>query len=114
MTRSSVLLILGGLSKAEALRAAQRDMIASGQFSNPYYWAAFEVVGDAGPVEGTPSVVVEPASEMVGDAGPVEKISPSTTITAIGFVEIAIGGAEALLALVGVAIWVQRTRSASK
>jgi CHAT domain-containing protein len=36
----------GAPSKAEALGQAQRTLIASEQFSHPYYWAPFTIVGD--------------------------------------------------------------------
>jgi len=35
-----------GLSKAEALRAAQTDLRQ--QYPNPYYWAGFVLTGDPG------------------------------------------------------------------
>ncbi len=35
-----------GMSKAEALQAAQIALIHSPEFSHPYYWAAFQLVGD--------------------------------------------------------------------
>jgi CHAT domain-containing protein len=36
----------GSLSKAQALQAAQRQMIASGRFSHPAYWAPFLLIGN--------------------------------------------------------------------
>lgn len=36
----------GGRSKAEALRDAQRGLIAGGEFAHPFYWAPFILVGD--------------------------------------------------------------------
>jgi CHAT domain-containing protein/tetratricopeptide (TPR) repeat protein len=36
----------GAPSNAEALGQAQRTLIASAQFSHPYYWAPFTIVGD--------------------------------------------------------------------
>jgi CHAT domain-containing protein len=35
-----------GKTKDEALQAAQVEMIRSPKFSHPYYWAAFQLVGD--------------------------------------------------------------------
>lgn len=40
-----------GLSKAEALRQAQQEVRS--QYPNPYYWAAFVLSGDAGPIQAT-------------------------------------------------------------
>jgi len=37
-----------GMSKAGALRAAQVEMIASDEYTYPYHWAAFGVIGDPG------------------------------------------------------------------
>jgi CHAT domain-containing protein/tetratricopeptide (TPR) repeat protein len=42
----------GGLSKAEALRAAQIEMIAEEEHNHPFYWAAFGVTGDPGKTSG--------------------------------------------------------------
>jgi CHAT domain-containing protein/Tfp pilus assembly protein PilF len=36
-----------GKTKAQALRAAQLDLIASPEYSHPYYWAAFDLTGDS-------------------------------------------------------------------
>lgn len=35
-----------GTAKDEALQAAQVELIRSSEFSHPYYWAAFQLVGD--------------------------------------------------------------------
>lgn len=35
-----------GVSKAEALRAAQRNVIASEKFAHPYFWGPFVLLGD--------------------------------------------------------------------
>ena len=35
-----------GATAAEALRAAQRELIASSEHAAPYYWAAFTLIGD--------------------------------------------------------------------
>jgi CHAT domain-containing protein/Tfp pilus assembly protein PilF len=35
-----------GKAKADALRAAQAELIHSREFSHPYHWAAFQLVGD--------------------------------------------------------------------
>jgi tetratricopeptide (TPR) repeat protein len=40
------------LGKAEALRAAQIEMIEGEEYSHPYYWAAFGVTGDPGETSG--------------------------------------------------------------
>jgi CHAT domain-containing protein len=48
-----------GLSKADALQAAQKDVRRS--YPNPYYWASFELLGDPGtPVESSVSVASKP------------------------------------------------------
>jgi len=39
-------LAAGGISKAEALRSAQRTLIAGGEYAHPFYWAPFILVGD--------------------------------------------------------------------
>ena len=35
-----------GQSKAEALRNAQLDLLRSEEYSHPFHWAGFELVGD--------------------------------------------------------------------
>jgi CHAT domain-containing protein len=47
MTRFYEHMIRQGTSPAEALRAAQLSMAAERRWENPYYWAAFVLVGDA-------------------------------------------------------------------
>lgn len=37
---------LKGMSKPEALRQAQISLKNTPQYSHPYYWAAFEMIGD--------------------------------------------------------------------
>ena len=39
-------LVSGGLSKAGALQRAQREMISSQEFSDPFYWAPFVIMGN--------------------------------------------------------------------
>jgi CHAT domain-containing protein/tetratricopeptide (TPR) repeat protein len=51
-----------GMSKAEALRAAQSE--TRRQYPDPYYWAAFVLTGDAGP------------SKRIGTAGPRRRTAP--------------------------------------
>ncbi len=38
--------LLSGDGKAQALRQAQLDLRRDPRYAHPYYWAAFEVVGD--------------------------------------------------------------------
>ena len=40
----------GELGKAEALRAAQIEMLGKGEYAHPYYWASFGMTGDPGGV----------------------------------------------------------------
>lgn len=44
--------LLKGASKVQALRAAQRDLLQQEEFetTHPYFWAAFRLVGDPGPL----------------------------------------------------------------
>lgn len=44
--------LLKGGTKAEALRAAQCDLLlrTSSIYTHPYFWAAFRLVGDVGPL----------------------------------------------------------------
>ncbi len=42
--------LAAGMGKAEALQAAQAAMRATPQYSHPYYWAAFVLTGEPGPV----------------------------------------------------------------
>ncbi|MBO0783331.1 MAG: CHAT domain-containing protein, partial [Ktedonobacteraceae bacterium] len=46
--------LLHGDSKVEALRAAQRHLLlhADALYTHPYFWAAFRLVGDVGPLSG--------------------------------------------------------------
>jgi len=45
--------LLRGESKVQALRAAQSSLIhrTSSIYTHPYYWAAFRLVGDVGPLK---------------------------------------------------------------
>ncbi len=45
--------LLQGKSKVQALRAAQSSLIhrTSSIYTHPYYWAAFRLVGDVGPLK---------------------------------------------------------------
>jgi CHAT domain-containing protein len=45
--------LLGGASKVEALRAAQRYLLhhENTLYTHPYFWAAFRLVGDTGPLQ---------------------------------------------------------------
>jgi len=36
----------GRLSKARALQAAQRELVAGGRFAHPAYWAPFLLIGN--------------------------------------------------------------------
>lgn len=38
--------VSAGMNKADALAQAQRDMIGSGLYEHPVYWAAFQLMGD--------------------------------------------------------------------
>ena len=42
--------LLGGQSRSEALRDAQRTMLAKDATAHPFYWAAFILSGDPGPL----------------------------------------------------------------
>jgi CHAT domain-containing protein len=45
--------LLKGESKVEALRAAQSTLVhqTDSIYTHPYYWAAFRLVGDVGPLK---------------------------------------------------------------
>jgi CHAT domain-containing protein len=55
----------GGLGKAEALRAAQVEMIDGKEYSHPYYWAAFGMTGDPGEMGGYQPPLRETATPTV-------------------------------------------------
>jgi CHAT domain-containing protein len=38
--------VRAGLTNAEALRAAQLDVLAQDKWNSPYHWAAFSLTGD--------------------------------------------------------------------
>jgi tetratricopeptide (TPR) repeat protein len=63
-----------GMSKAEALQAAQMEMIASEEYAHPYHWAAFEVTGDDGGSE-----ITEQARQVIER---VATPAPTATSTA--------------------------------
>jgi CHAT domain-containing protein len=42
--------LLAGDGRSEALRAVQLQMLGSKGLNQPYYWAAFIVSGDPGPL----------------------------------------------------------------
>jgi CHAT domain-containing protein len=44
-----------GEGKADALRYAQEELRAKPEYSDPYYWAAFVLLGDPGPLCGAAS-----------------------------------------------------------
>jgi hypothetical protein len=44
--------LLDGVGKDEALRRAQAAVRATEEFRHPYYWAAFELIGDPSPLTG--------------------------------------------------------------
>ena len=69
-----------GTSKADALRAAQMEMIASDKYAHPYYWAAFGLTGDPGMGTGVllrPTVEITPVPTQL--ATPV----PAATATVV-------------------------------
>lgn len=43
--------LLNGESKVEALRKAQCSLLQQPAYANPYFWAAFRLVGDVGPLK---------------------------------------------------------------
>ena len=59
-----------GLTKADALRAAQKDIRRS--YPNPYYWASFELLGDPGSRADS--------SPTVGSQPPTLRSSPSQNL----------------------------------
>jgi hypothetical protein len=66
-----------GMSKAEALRAAQMEMIASGEYAHPYHWAAFGVTGDPGMggVSPRPTVEATPEATLTSTPAPTAQKS---------------------------------------
>jgi len=52
-----------GMGKNEALRKAKLDFISGSipEFSDPYYWAGYELIGDVSPVKGRKGVILIPA-----------------------------------------------------
>ena len=42
--------LLRGESKGQALRVAQRQLMESKSYAHPYFWAAFRLVGNVGPL----------------------------------------------------------------
>ncbi|NEO24793.1 CHAT domain-containing protein, partial [Moorena sp. SIO4A5] len=46
MTRFYQKLATGQVTKAEALRLAQQELLQSEQFNHPYYWSAFILLGN--------------------------------------------------------------------
>jgi CHAT domain-containing protein/Flp pilus assembly protein TadD len=63
-----------GLTNAEALRAAQLEVLAQEQWQTPYYWAAFSLTGDYRG-NGEPRMTVESA------LGPAEASAATSTVT---------------------------------
>jgi CHAT domain-containing protein len=62
-----------GMSKAEALRQAQMEMIASEKYAHPYHWAVFEVVGDDGSSE-----IIEQAQQVIGRVATPTPVATTT------------------------------------
>jgi len=62
---------------AVALQQAQRDLIAGGAYADPFYWAPFELVGDARP---TPAhnIAARPFDRTVGQMAATIPQDPST------------------------------------
>ncbi|WP_293086174.1 CHAT domain-containing protein [Moorena sp. SIO4A1] len=46
MTRFYKKLATGQVTKAEALRQAQQELLQSEAFNHPYYWSAFILLGN--------------------------------------------------------------------
>jgi len=42
--------LLQGEGKAQALRSAQQHLLQHPDYAHPYFWAAFRLVGDRGPL----------------------------------------------------------------
>jgi CHAT domain-containing protein len=57
----------GGMSKAAALRTAQAEMRAKPEYSHPYYWAGFVLIGQPGTISAPNS---RHAVEASGEVGP--------------------------------------------
>lgn len=55
--------LLQGVSKAQALRAAQQALIRDEQrgYAHPYFWAAFRLVGDTSPLRAIPTQEISSA-----------------------------------------------------
>jgi uncharacterized protein YegL/tetratricopeptide (TPR) repeat protein len=44
-----------GTGRSAALRRAQQELLRDGRLANPFYWAAFVVIGDDGPLRARPA-----------------------------------------------------------
>jgi len=81
-----------GLTNAEALRAAQLDVLAREEWQTPYYWAAFSLTGDY-KGNGEPRMVIEEAPEPTATVAPEQtptSTPPVETATAVSVAETAI------------------------
>ena len=79
-----------GLTNAEALRAAQLEVLAQEQWQTPYYWAAFSLTGDYRG-NGQPGALLQPADEPTPAAAartsaetPATEVSPTPTAAGRG------------------------------
>ena len=95
-----------GMSKAEALRAAQIEMIAGEKYTHPYYWAAFGVTGDPGIGKSIPSTPRTEKTPMPTESGAEQATQePASAPVAAPTVEKPGGGICGLpLAAIGVLI----------
>jgi hypothetical protein len=67
MKRFYTNMLQGGMTPAEALRAAQNSIRQEPQWSAPYYWAAFTLQGDyRGVIKATPTAARAKSLRVIG------------------------------------------------
>jgi CHAT domain-containing protein len=123
----------GGLTNAEALRAAQLEVLGQDKWRMPYYWAAFGLTGDyrgSGQPGALPQPMAEPlqgvaaATQTPAGAPPTEApATPAATgrrgicgaaALPVGLIVLAVVRRRRVVSAAGRRVWITKSRRAAK
>lgn len=85
-----------GMGKADALRQAQLELIATDTYPDPYFWSGFVLSGDGGVVR--PGTKVSPAPEIETTANTPEIATSASLTRLIGML---VAGGSVIICLIG-------------